>query len=295
MRELQRKYPIGILLRVSGIKRSTYYYTVSKVNKDMKNDEIMNQIISIYYENKEKYGYRRIQLELTNRGYKVNHKKVKRLMVVMGLYGIQPKAKYKSYKGDMNGTVDNKLMYQIIDKNKHTTYYKRDFSTNHCNEIWSTDISEFHIASGKLYLSPILDLHNREIVSYNISTRPNYNQIEDMLNKAFDKYDDLNGLIFHSDQGWQYQMTQYHKSLKDKGIIQSMSRKGNCLDNSPMENFFGRMKTEMFYGKEYSFDSLEELKIAMDEYIDYYNKQRITVKLKGLPPVQYRNQSLLIA
>lgn len=295
MRELQRKYPIGILLRVSGIKRSTYYYTVSKVNKDMKNDEIMNQIISIYYENKEKYGYRRIQLELTNRGYKVNHKKVKRLMVVMGLYGIQPKAKYKSYKGDMNGTVDNKLMYQIIDKNKHTTYYKRDFSTNHCNEIWSTDISEFHIASGKLYLSPILDLHNREIVSYNISTRPNYNQIEDMLNKAFDKYDDLNGLIFHSDQGWQYQMTQYHKSLKDKGIIQSMSRKGNCLDNSPMENFFGRMNTEMFYGKEYSFDSLEELKIAMDEYIDYYNKQRITVKLKGLPPVQYRNQSLLIA
>lgn len=150
------------------------------------------------------------------------------------------------------------------------------------------------LISGKLYLSPILDLHNREIVSYNISRSPNFSQTLDMLNKAFEKYTDLRGLILHSDQGWQYQMTRYHKILKEKGIIQSMSRKGNCLDNSLMENFFGKMKNEMFYGYEYTFQTLEELKKAMEDYIEYYNTQRITVKLKGLTPVEYRNQSLQI-
>ncbi|HBZ77461.1 MAG TPA: IS3 family transposase, partial [Clostridiales bacterium] len=132
---------------------------------------------------------------------------------------------------------------------------------------------EFHIAAGKLYLSPILDMHNKEIVSYNISRSPGYMQIKNMLDKAFRKYKNLKGLIFHSDQGWQYQMPQYHKALKDHEIIQSMSRKGNCLDNSPMENFFGKMKNEMFYGHEYEFETLEQLQKAMDNYIDYYNNK----------------------
>lgn len=277
------------------LKRSTYYYNVSKVNKEMKNDEIMNIIIDIFYTHKKRYGYRRIVLELANRGYEVNHKKVKRLMSIMGLYALTPKAKYKSYKGDMNGTVKNKLLNKIVDEDKHKTVYERDFSTNNCNEKWTTDVSEFHIGPGKLYLSPIMDMHNREIVSYNISTSPNFNQTLEMLNIAFNKYKNLENLILHSDQGWQYQMIQYHSLLKEKGIIQSMSRKGNCLDNSPMENFFGKMKNEMFYGFEYTFDSLDELKLAMEEYIEYYNTLRITTKLKGLTPVQYRNQSLLIA
>ena len=259
----------------------------------MKNDEIMNVIIDIFYTHKERYGYRRIALELRNMGYAVNHKKVKRLMTIMGLYAKAPKAKYKSYKGDMNGAAKNLLLDKVIDEENHKTYYKRNFNTSSCNEIWSTDVSEFHIAAGKLYLSPILDLHNREIVSFNISTSPNFEQTKDMLNKAFDKYDNLNNLIFHSDQGWQYQMQPYHKMLEEKGVQQSMSRKGNCLDNSPMENFFGKMKNEMFYGYEYTFETLDDLKIAMEEYIEYYNTQRITVKLKGLTPVQYRNQSLL--
>ncbi|MEG0593012.1 MAG: IS3 family transposase [Coprobacillus sp.] len=293
--ELQRKYPLRILLEISRLKRSTYYYTVSKTNKDMKNDDIMNIIIDIFYSHKQRYGYRRIALELNHRGYTVNHKKVKRLMSVMGLYALTPKAKYKSYKGDMNGTVKNQLLHKVIDEENYKTYYERDFSTNNCNEKWATDVSEFHIQSGKLYLSPIMDMHNREIVSYNISTSPNFEQTTDMLNKAFDKYDNLKNLIFHSDQGWQYQMEYYHTMLKEKGIIQSMSRKGNCLDNSPMENFFGKMKNEMFYGFEYSFKSLDELKIAMEEYIEYYNTQRITTKLKGFTPVQYRNQSFLVA
>ena len=291
--ELQHKYPLVVLLDISGLKRSTYYYTLNKLDKDTKNDDIMNTIIDIYYTHKARYGYRRITLELINRGYIVNHKKVKRLMSKMGLYARTPKAKYKSYKGDMNGTVKNLLLDKVIDEVNHKTYYERNFKTERCNEIWSTDVSEFHIAAGKLYLSPILDLHNREIVSYNISTSPNSEQIKDMLAKAFNKYKDLKGLILTSDQGWQYQMQDYHKALEEKGIIQSMSRKGNCLDNSPMENFFGKMKNEMFYGYEYTFNTLEELKKEMENYISYYNNQRITTKLKGLTPVEYRNQSLI--
>lgn len=291
--ELQHKYPLVVLLDISGLKRSTYYYTLNKLDKDTKNDDIMNTIIDIYYAHKARYGYCRITLELINRGYIVNHKKVKRLMSKMGLYARTPKAKYKSYKGDMNGTVKNLLLDKVIDEVNHKTYYERNFKTEKCNEIWSTDVSEFHIAAGKLYLSPILDLHNREIVSYNISASPNYEQIKDMLAKAFNKYKDLKGLILTSDQGWQYQMQDYHKALEEKGIIQSMSRKGNCLDNSPMENFFGKMKNEMFYGYEYTFNTLEELKKEMEDYISYYNNQRITEKLKGLTPVEYRNQSLI--
>lgn len=252
-------------------------------------------MIDIYYTHKGRYGYRRITLELANRGFLVNHKKVKRLMTVMGLYGKTPKAKYKSYKGDLNGTVKNQLLTKVIDEKNHKTYYERKFETTKCNEKWSTDVSEFHIAAGKLYLSPIIDLHNREIISYTISKSPNFEQIQSMLHHAFSSHPNLNGLIFQSDQGWQYQMEGYHQVLKKKGIIQSMSRKGNCLDNSPIENFFGKMKNEMFYGFEYEFTSLNELQIAMAEYIEYYNTRRITTKLKGLTPVQYRNQSLLIA
>ena len=274
------------------LPRSDYYYWKNRIDPDTKNSDLMDAITTIYTDNHKRYGYRRITLQLKNEGWIVNHKAVKRLMAKLHLYGITPKAKYKSYKGDFNGTVDNKLLYKRVDTRKHRTDYIRDFSTSSVNEKWTTDISEFHIAAGKLYLSPILDMHNREIVAYNISRSPSYIQIADMLNKAFSKFDDLGNLIFHSDQGWQYQMFHYHKTLREKGITQSMSRKGNCLDNSPMENFFGKMKNEMFYGHEFEFKTLEQLQKAMEEYIDYYNNKRIQVKLKGLTPCQARNQSL---
>lgn len=145
----------------------------------------------------------------------------------------------------------------------------------------------------KLYLSPILNLYNREIVSYNISDRANFAQITDMLEKAFLKIPDNSKLVFHSDQGWQYKMKLYQTMLNKKGIIKSMSRKGNCYDNSVMENFFGLLKSELLYFQE--FDSLEHFKAELEEYIDYYNNRRINSKLKGLSPVQYRIQSSIIA
>ena len=231
---------------------------------------------------------------MANRGYKVNHKKVKRIMSKLGIHGITPKGKYNSYKGDQNGTCKNLLLSKSVDGENHKTTYERDFSTTACNRKWTTDVSEFHIAAGKLYLSPILDMHNREIVAFNVSRSPNFAQTTDMLGKAFAKHGNLEGLILHSDQGWQYQMKFYHHELERRGIRQSMSRKGNCLDNSPMEmeNFFGVMKNEMFYGHEYEFQSLDELEKAIIAYIEYYNNERIMEKTKGLPPVLYRQQSL---
>lgn len=212
-------------------------------------------------------------------------------MKELGLKAFNPKAKYKSYKGEVGKTCPNILLDQVVDKVKHTTKFVRNFTTTEVNQKWATDISEFHIAAGKLYLSPILDMHNREVISFVISRSPNYDQITKMLDIAFEKHKDLNGLIFTSDQGWQYQMQNYQFRLKEKGIIQSMSRKGNCLDNSLMENFFGIMKNEMFYGHEYEFETLEDLEQAMVEYIHYYNNERITIKLKGLSPILYRQQS----
>lgn len=277
---------------VSHMTRSDYYYTINKIDKDEKNQGLTEKIKEIYSEHKKRYGYRRITLELIRRGFNVNHKKVQRLMQKHELLGITPRAKYKSYKGNFNGTVKNLLLNKVIDTEKHKTSYTRDFSTTTVNQKWTTDVSEFHIAAGKLYLSPILDMHNAEIVSFNISRSPNFFQTKDMLNKAFRKHTKLNGLIFHSDQGWQYQMEQYHSILRERGIVQSMSRKGNCYDNSIMENFFGKMKNEMFYGHEYEFKTLDELKDAMDGYIYYYNNNRIQEKLKGRTPCEVRNSAL---
>ena len=149
----------------------------------------------------------------------------------------------------------------------------------------------FKTKFGKLYLSPIIDLYDKSVISYNISTTPVLFQVEDMLNKAFATNSNLKGLIIHSDQGWQYQQKKYQKTLKEKGIIQSMSRKGNCLDNSPAENFFSIMKKEMFYGNK--FTSLMNLRDKMIEYINYYNNERISLKRKGLTPIEYRNQALM--
>jgi transposase InsO family protein len=274
------------------VSKSTYFYTINNYNKSDKDQDLKNKIKDIFMKHKERYGYRRITLELKNNGLIINHKKVKRIMKALGLFGKTPKAKYKSYKGTVGKTAPNLLLVKEVDEIKHTTTYVRDFKTNGINEVWGTDVTEFHIKDGKLYLSPIVDFNNREVIAFNISKTPNYLQTKLMLEDAFSKYNDLSGLKMHSDQGWQYQMEHFRESLIEKGIKQSMSRKGNCLDNSIVENFFGILKNEMFYGNEHKFKSLDHLAKEIENYIHYYNNERITVKLKGLTPVQYRNQSL---
>ena len=240
---------------------------------------IKENITAIYHENQGRYGYRRITMELHNRGYQVNHKTVQRLMKILHLKCMVRIKKYRSYKGEVGKIAPNIL--------------KRDFSTTAPNQKWTTDITEFALFGAKLYLSPILDMYNGEIISYEISDKPVLGQVLRMLDNAFAKIPDDTNLIFHSDQGWQYQHKTYQKRLKDKGIRQSMSRKGNCLDNAIMENFFGLLKSELLYLRE--FDSMEEFRIELERYIDYYNNKRIKAKLKGLSPVQYRLQSLSVA
>ncbi|VEB23897.1 Integrase core domain [Avibacterium volantium] len=193
----------------------------------------------------------------------------------LGLKGKSKQKKYRSYQGKVGQIADNLL--------------QRDFTATMPNEKWVTDITEFKCAEGKVYLSPIKDLFNNEIIAYDVARSPNFEQITRMLTQAVNR---LAGEkpILHSDQGWQYQMMGYQEILKKHGIKQSMSRKGNCLDNGAMESFFGRLKTECYFGKR--FETFEQLEKVIHEYIHYYNNERIQVKLKGLSPVEYRTQSL---
>lgn len=187
--------------------------------------------------------------------------------------------KYRSYKGEVGKIAPNLL--------------NRDFFAEKPNQKWVTDVTEFSLFNRKLYLSPILDLHNGYLVSYTISERPLLSMVTSMLDKAFKTIPNQTELILHSDQGWQYQHKQYQRMLREKGIQQSMSRKGNCLDNAVMENFFGLLKTELLYLQK--FLSMEHFKQELIEYLDYYNNRRIKAKLKGLPPALHRQQALSVA
>lgn len=260
--------------------RSTYYYWLRKMSRPEKYKEVKEEMKAIFQENKGRYGYRRMTMELRNRGYKINHKTVQKLMRVLGIQGIRRKMRrFSTYKGTIGKIADNLL--------------KRDFKAEKPNEKWATDVTRFVVNDEKLYLSLIIDLYNGEIVSYNLSRRTYFSQVTDMLERAFEKIPDGTNLILHSDQGWQYQMREYQEMLKEKGIRQSMSRKGNCLDNAVAENFFGILKTELFY--ENIYESIEELEKDIAQYIEYYNNRRIKSKLKGMSPVEYRLHSLMSA
>ena len=274
------------------MSKSSYYYVISNNKKEDKDKEIKEKIIEIFNKSKKRYGYRRITLEI-NKTHKVNHKKVKRIMKQLGLFAVQGKnGKYHSYKGDNGELKENLLLEKVVDEEKHKTTFVRHFETTSPNQKWTTDVSEFKHKDGKLYLSPILDIFDGSIIAYDISLHPDFNQTKRMIDRAFESNQNLEGLIFHSDQGWQYQMKQYKIWLQEKGIQQSFSRKGNCMDNSPMENFFGIMKNEMFYSRESEFETIDDLQKAMEDYIKWYNETRINIKRKGMSPLEYRLHSL---
>ena len=215
-------------------------------------------------------------------------------MKQLGLFAVQGKnGKYHSYKGDNGELKENLLLEKVVNEEKHQTTFIRHFETTKPNQKWTTDVSEFKHKDGKLYLSPILDMFDSSIIAYDISTTPDFEQTKRMLSKAFSENKKLDGLIFHSDQGWQYQMKYYKQILQEKQIKQSFSRKGNCMDNSLMENFFGIIKNEMFYGHEEEFETIDDLRFAIENYIKWYNEDRINLKRKGLSPLQYRQQSFL--
>lgn len=212
-------------------------------------------------------------------GCHLNHKTVQKLMCQLGLKSLVRPKRYRSYKGQVGKVAENHL--------------NRSFKASFPNQKWVTDVTEFNVRGEKVYLSPILDLYNQEIISYEISEKPCYAMVQRMLTGAFERLNLSEHPMIHSDQGWQYQMSAFQQTLKARGLTQSMSRKGNCLDNAVMENFFGILKSEFFYTTK--FDSVNSLITGLKGYIHYYNHDRIKLKLKGLSPVNYRTQSLSLA
>lgn len=272
--ELRQKFAIEDVLKITQMKRSTFYYQLQQLAVTDKYAEIKQHIKAIYDQHKGRYGYRRITTELKNLGIQINHKAVQSLMDVLKLKSLVRPKKYCSYKGEEGKKAKNIL--------------KRNFKASAPNKKWVTDITEFKVKGEKLYLSPILDLFNGEIIAYEIARTPAYKMVQNMLDKAYERLGKKDKPILHSDQGWHYQMMAYQESVSLKGIKQSMSRKGNCYDNAAMESFFAVLKTEFFYLNQ--FESVDQLEEGIKEYIDYYNNDRIKLKLNGKSPVKYRTQ-----
>jgi len=268
--------------------KATYMYWQKRFDREDPDKELSDKILEIRGSHKD-FGYRRIWGELRKQGVKVNKKKVQRLVQRLELQVTsftRKSRKYSSYKGKVGRISPNRI--------------NRRFHTSVPHQKITTDTTEFkyyevdtkgRMAIKKLYLDPFMDLWNLEIVSYGISPAPLSKSIMDALNEAISVTDDCKyRRTFHSDRGWAYQMKCYGYTLKENKIFQSMSRKGNCYDNAVMENFFGIMKQEMYYGVVYY--SFDELKEAIETYIKYYNERRIKKSLGWQSPVEYRMQRL---
>jgi len=271
---LRQHHPLSILLKIAGLARSTFYYQVSAGKAQDRHGELKAHIARIFAQHKGRYGYRRITAALRHSGIRVNHKTVQRLMAVLQLKSpVRPK-RYRSYRGQVGRVAPNLL--------------QRQFAATRPNEKWVTDVTEFSVSGKKLYLSPVLDLYNGEIIAWQTSERPDFELVRGMLDKALRKLGPEDAPMLHSDQGWAYQMAAYRRKLAKRGLPQSMSRKGNCLDNAAMESFFGTLKSEYFRLER--FADIDQLRRGIAEYIRYYNYDRIKLKLNGLSPVQYRTQ-----
>ncbi|WOD09270.1 IS3 family transposase [Marinomonas sp. GJ51-6] len=274
---LRSQFKLANLLRSLSLPRSVFYYQSQRSLLPDPYAEVKEKIQAIFHEHKGRYGYRRITATLRRTGMELNHKTVQRLMKSLGLKSkVRPK-RYRSYRGDVGRIADNLLC--------------RSFKVNLPNEKWVTDVTEFNIKGQKVYLSPVIDLFNQEVIAFQVKKSAHLPLVTDMLQEAISTLKKGETPILHSDQGWQYQQKQTRHILKKHGLPQSMSRKGNCLDNAVAENFFALLKTEMFHGE--VFENADDLIQEIEEYIDYYNTKRIKMRLNGLTPVEYRNQALL--
>jgi len=263
-------------LKLAGLARSTFYYQQKALVRPDRHAALKGRIRSIFVAHKGRYGYRRVTAALRAAGETVNHKTVQHLMGELGLRSTVRPKKYRSYKG-----AAGRIAPDLV---------KRQFTAEQANQKWVTDVTEFNVAGQKLFLSPVMDLYNGEIIAFEIARRPMFKLVETMLIKAVNRLQEDDRPILHSDQGWQYQMPAWQRMLRLHNINQSMSRKGNCLDNAAMESFFATLKSEFFHQNR--FDSVISLQNGIADYIHYYNHDRIKLKLKGLSPVQYRTQPL---
>jgi transposase InsO family protein len=268
---------LAYALGVAHLSKSTYEWCAKhrqqpKKPEDPDDIRISDEIRAIWLNSKKRYGYRKVAIELAARYHeKVNHKKVLRMMRKAGMEAVLcgEGHRYSSYHGTVGKIVPNLL--------------RRDFFTTTCLQKAGTDVTEMKFPFGKVYFSPVIDFHNDEILAYDISMSPDMKLINDMLDMLFEGHPMLRNMVLHSDQGWQYQMKTYQRRLKERGIIQSMSRKGNCLDNSKTENLFSKMKKEMYYGHENEPQTFAEARKMIEEYVRWYNTERIVTRLGGAP------------
>ena len=277
MCELRHEFLLADLLQAANLPRSTFYYQVKALAVPDQHGELKTKIQSVYVAHYGLYGYRRITLAIRNDGELVNHKKVQRLMTELGIRSRVRRKRFRSYQGEVGEASPNLL--------------NRDFTASRPNEKWVTDVTEFRVAGKKLYLSPIMDLYNGEIVAYESSSRPEFSMVMGMLKKAVRERGRAAKPLLHSDQGWHYRMQPYRAELARFGMKQSMSRKGNCFDNAAMESFFGTLKAEYFHLTE--FEDVDALRAGLKSYIDYYNRHRIKSKLGGLSPLEYRMRAVM--
>jgi putative transposase len=274
---LKADFPLPVLLQVAGLARSTFFYHQGRLQAPDPREALKAALTGIFTMNHGRYGHRRIHIELVKQGWTVAKKTVLKLMRSLGLVcKVRRKKRYNSYPGEQGSIAPNVL--------------NREFDADAPNQKWVTDVTEFSVGDRKLYLSPVMDLFDRQITSYTIGSSPNLELTNTSLRQALATLEDGQQPLVHSDQGFQYRHVTWRVLLESAGAVQSMSRKGNCYDNAVMENFFGHLKEELFH--HVRFLSTDALATALHEYIRWYNAERISTKLKGLSPVQYRAQAL---
>ena len=274
---LKADYPLGVLLDVAGLARSTFFYHQARLQAPDPKEKLTAAVTEIFETNHGRYGHRRTHIELVKQGWTVAKKTVLKLMQALGLIcKVRRRKRYNSYRADQGAVAPNVL--------------NREFEADAPNRKWVTDVTEFSVGDRKLYFSPVMDLFDRQIISHTISSTPNLELTNTSLREALTTLEDGQQPLLHSDQGFQYQHVSRRVLLEDAGAVQSMSRKGNCYDNAVIENFFGHLKEELFH--HVRFISTDALAAALHEYIRWYNIERISTKLDGLSPLQYRTQAL---
>ena len=283
MSELSGRYSLSDLLECAGLAKSSYYYALSHP-KGPTRPELWEAAAEIFSRTANGCGHRQIAMCLrAEQGVRIADKTVLKMMREMGIScGIRRETdchRYNSYKGVVGKTFENLI--------------GRDFKTDKPWEKMGTDVTEFKQPWGKAYFAPVYDFGSKEIVAWSTSLHPNMAQQVELLDQLVAKMPEGSSPILHSDMGWQYQHAKWVKRLKDAGIVQSMSRKGNCIDNGATEQVFGHIKDEFFKGVEWP--SFEAFKRDLDAYIVHWNTRRRQVKLKGLTPEEFRNQSLRAA
>lgn len=273
---LKAQYRLEVLLDVAGLARSTFFYHQSRLGRPNKHAALKVEIASVFSESFNRYGHRPVHRTLKNRGWQVAKKTVLKLMRALGLRcPVRRKRRYISYRGEVGAVAQNLL--------------DRDFSATQPNQKWVTDVTEFRVGEEKAYLSPVMDLFDRQIIAYSIGMSPSLQLTNSSLVDAIATLDDGEAPLVHSDQGFQYQHVSWRGLIADCGAVQSMSRKGNCHDNAMIENFFGHLKEEAFHHVRYL--NIDALITAIHQYIRWYNNDRISLRLEGLSPVQYRAQT----